>query len=143
MKPMEEEGTDHESQVARALAEYLAHIAEGRPQDRAAFLARYPGLASDLAGELDTVDQLAEIISDSKETPFQIGDFRIVRLVARGGMGLGYEAGQQPLDRRVALKVLSSVLVPDPTAVARFQREPRLAAALEHPNIVRIYAAGF
>jgi serine/threonine protein kinase len=68
------------------------------------------------------------------------GRFRIVREVGRGGMGVVYEARQEGLDRRVAIKVLS---VPaDREFRQRFGRESRAAASIEHPNVVPIYDAG-
>jgi serine/threonine-protein kinase len=57
-------------------------------------------------------------------------------------MGAVYEAVQEALGRRVALKVLSQKLVENPTALARFQREARAAAAMNHPNIIQVYDIG-
>jgi hypothetical protein len=66
------------------------------------------------------------------------GDYTIVRRLGRGGMGTVYEADHQPTGRRVALKVLSHAL-DNPQARARFLREGRLAAAINHPNSVYVY----
>ena len=71
-----------------------------------------------------------------------LGDFRIIREIGRGGMGVVYEAHQESLDRRVALKVLPAHLTLRKATVARFQREASTAARLEHPGIVDIYAVG-
>lgn len=68
----------------------------------------------------------------------QFGAYRLVRLLGRGGMGAVYEAEHLESGRRVALKVLSHSL-DSPEAQARFLREGRLAAAINHPNSVYIY----
>jgi hypothetical protein len=75
-------------------------------------------------------------------TPQRLGDFEIVREIGRGGMGVVYEARQVPLNRQVALKVLSGGLGLTPKAVQRFRREAEAAAKLHHTNIVPVYATG-
>lgn len=74
--------------------------------------------------------------------PKQIGDFRILREVGRGGMGVVYEAEQSSLGRHVALKVLQSSAVMDARHLARFERESRAAAQLHHTNIVPVFGVG-
>jgi serine/threonine protein kinase/Tfp pilus assembly protein PilF len=71
-----------------------------------------------------------------------LGDFLIVREVGRGGMGIVYEAMQNSLHRRVALKVLPPSAGLGSKALARFEREASATAKLHHPNIVRVYAVG-
>lgn len=71
-----------------------------------------------------------------------IGDYRIVGILGRGGMAVVYEAVHGSLERRVALKVLGPELGSDPAFVARFRREGRLQASLDHPHIVTVYEAG-
>ena len=68
----------------------------------------------------------------------QIGPYRIVRLLGAGGMGAVYEARQEPLNRRVALKTLHAKCVTDPQLVARFFNEAKVLSSLEHPSIVQI-----
>ncbi len=76
-------------------------------------------------------------------TPIErLGDFRIVREVGRGGMGIVFEAEQQSLSRRVALKVLGSHIAPTEKQIRRFRREAEAAARLHHTNIVPIYGVG-
>jgi serine/threonine protein kinase len=66
------------------------------------------------------------------------GRYKIIRLMGAGGMGAVYEAIQEDLNRRVAVKVLLSHLALDPDLVGRFKREAQAAAALGHPNIVHV-----
>jgi sugar lactone lactonase YvrE len=72
----------------------------------------------------------------------EIAAYRIERFVGRGGMGVVYQAEDMRLGRRVALKLLSADLAEDDRFRDRFVRESRLAASLDHPNIVPVYAAG-
>src|SRR6266545_4635845 len=72
----------------------------------------------------------------------EIAGYRIESVLGRGGMGVVYVARHLRLDRTVALKVVSPELAEDPKFPDRFVRESRLAASLEHPNIVPIYDAG-
>jgi predicted Ser/Thr protein kinase len=71
-----------------------------------------------------------------------LGDYRIEELLARGGMGLVYAARHVGLGRRAAIKVVAPHLADDPAFAARFRRESRLAATLDHPNVVPVYEAG-
>src|SRR3954447_20916514 len=68
--------------------------------------------------------------------------YRIVSVLDRGGMGVVYKAVDVDLDRTVALKIIAPEHTQDATAVARFKAEARLAASLEHPNIVPIHRGG-
>lgn len=72
----------------------------------------------------------------------RLGDFRLIREIGRGGMGIVYEAEQMSLGRHVALKTLSTEMLADPTLRLRFEREARAAAKLHHTNIVPVFGVG-
>src|SRR4051794_12370311 len=67
---------------------------------------------------------------------------RIDALVGEGGMGVVYRATELELGRPVALKLIAPGHADDPDFRARFKREARVAAAIEHPNVVPVYGAG-
>src|SRR3954454_10669761 len=67
---------------------------------------------------------------------------RIEDVAGRGGMGVVYRATQLALDRTVALKVIAPGLLEDQTMRARFVRESKVAASIDHPNVIPIYYAG-
>jgi serine/threonine protein kinase len=141
--------------MARALEEYLAAAEAGAAPPREEFLARHPELAADL----DACLAALRFIGLAAEGPRSVvagvagahapeqasgllGDFRLIREVGRGGMGVVYEAEQVSLRRRVALKVLPFAATMDPRQLQRFHNEARAAASLDHPNIVHVYAVG-
>jgi serine/threonine-protein kinase len=70
------------------------------------------------------------------------GKYQIVRLLGKGGMGAVYQARQVAMDRMVALKLILAAVVKSPAAAARFQREMKLTARIEHPNTIRVYDFG-
>ncbi|MDJ0976267.1 MAG: protein kinase, partial [Planctomycetota bacterium] len=72
----------------------------------------------------------------------RLGDYRLLRVVGRGGMGVVYEAEQATLGRRVALKVLPPQATMDTRFVERFRIEAQAAARLQHPNIVPVIGLG-
>jgi serine/threonine protein kinase len=138
--------------VIGALEEYLAAAEAGRVPDRAEFLARHADVAEPLARCLDGLEfvhagvprlQSPDLPAASEPAPdIVLGDYRIQREVGRGGMGIVYEAEQQSLKRRVALKVLPFAATLDPRQLQRFQTEARAAAHLHHTNIVPVFAVG-
>jgi serine/threonine protein kinase len=89
------------------------------------------------SSKLDSLERQAAI-SGLK----QLGDFRIVREIGHGGMGVVYEAVQESLGRRVALKVLSPALLGSERAVDRFRREAETVARLHHTSIVPVFGVG-
>jgi serine/threonine protein kinase/tetratricopeptide (TPR) repeat protein len=137
-----------------ALQDYQAALETGRRPDRGPFLARVPGdAAATLAEAMDGLDFLFKAVSsargsgsrataDGRPIPSQLGDFRIVREVGRGGMGVVYEAEQMSLGRRVALKVLPFAAAVDDRQLQRFKTEAQAAAHLHHTNVVPVFAVG-
>lgn len=74
--------------------------------------------------------------------PARLGPFILRRLLGMGGMGAIYQGEDSALGREVAVKVMLASLGNDPVQVETFRREARMAAALNHPNVVQIYSCG-
>ena len=74
--------------------------------------------------------------------PDQLGEYRLLRVIGRGGMGVVYEAQHETLARRVAIKVLPAHLFADEKLRVRFRRESQAAARLHHTNIVPVFDVG-
>ena len=72
----------------------------------------------------------------------QLGEFEILELLGRGGMGALYKARQRSLKRTVALKTLQASLAEDLEFIARFEQEAVVAAGLNHPNLVQVVELG-
>jgi serine/threonine protein kinase len=72
----------------------------------------------------------------------RLGDFEILEIAGAGGMGVVYKARQQSLDRDVALKVIRDEIASEPEYRERFLREAKLAASVDHPNVVTVYDVG-
>ena len=85
----------------------------------------------------DSVDRLSRL-----EPGSEFAGYRIEGMLDRGGMGVVYKASDADLDRTVALKIIAPEHTQNPDAVNRFKAEARLAASLEHPNIVPIHRGG-
>jgi len=74
--------------------------------------------------------------------PQVVGDYELIELLARGGMGLVYKARQRSLNRLVAVKMIAGGALADPAARQRLRQEGTAAAVLRHPNIVAIHEIG-
>jgi len=99
-------------------------------------------LAIDKLGQAFAKEKASAEQSVPESPPRQLGDFRILGEIGRGGMGVVYEAEQISLPRRVALKILPFAAVLDPRHLERFKNEARAAATLDHPGIVSVYLVG-
>jgi serine/threonine protein kinase len=152
-QPTTDEG---EAVLAACVEEWTRILQAGGMIDVEDYARRFPANAERLRLLLPTIEMMAElghsqVRDDSPTRPpadgmgptcFLLGDFRILREVGRGGMGVVYEAEQLSLRRRVALKVLPFAATLDPRQLQRFQLEARAAACLHHTNIVPIHAVG-
>jgi serine/threonine protein kinase len=78
-------------------------------------------------------------MADDLRVGDRLGDFEIVEVAGAGGMGVVYKARQQSLERDVALKVIRDEIASEPEYRERFLREARLAASVDHPNVVTVY----
>jgi hypothetical protein len=124
-------------------------LRSGRPVDPDDLAAGRPDLAAELRELLPALQVLAGLSASAggpTESCSPLGgtlrDFRILREVGRGGMGVVYEAEQISLNRRVALKVLPFAATMDPRHLQRFKNEAMAAAQLHHPHIVPVHAVG-
>ena len=84
----------------------------------------------------------AQQLLAGRTSGFKVDRYVLLDLIGQGGMGRVYLARDVRLNRRVALKILSPERVNNPRAIARFQREARVGAQLQHENLVRIYDFG-
>lgn len=132
---------------------YLDKLRQGDTIDLDDFVNGYPKIADELKDFLSLVgameDWKAEKELEVVKTPMpdefdiqQLGDCKILREIARGGMGVIFEAEQQPIGRRVAVKLLPWKFGTDSKWSKQFHREARIAARLQHPNIVPVYNFG-
>ncbi len=143
------------TELIEVLDAYLDAHARGEAPDRAELLAAHPECASQIENCLASLEFVTAVVKPLVATqirspaagsatapPRTIGDFRLVRRVGQGGMGIVYEAWQQSLSRRVALKVLPFAPLLDARQVTRFKNEAQAAASLDHHHIVSVYAVG-
>ncbi len=127
----------------RRLADAVdVYLAQGRSPtaDMESVLAANHGLRDLLEPMLkapSAADQGLEVTRADR-----LGDFRMLREIGRGGMGVVYEAEELSLGRRVALKVLPNHFTLNPRSIERFRREAAAVARLKHPGIVPIYRVG-
>jgi serine/threonine protein kinase/WD40 repeat protein len=145
--------------VMELAEEFLERYRRGERPSLKEYADRHPGLASEIrevfpamammeniaiADESLEGDETAAHAAPSQRLalPDQIGDFRIVREIGHGGMGVVYEAEQVSLGRHVALKILPPQLIRNPKLRLRFEREAKVAARLHHSNIVPVFGVG-
>ncbi|MDC0936096.1 protein kinase [Pirellulales bacterium] len=144
-------------EIARQVNELSERLQAGESIDLQSFCADFPEHLEQLEMLLPTLEAVVELehaVSNHRSAasvqpglpnaPLQgvLGDFRIVREIGRGGMGVVYEAEQVSVGRRVALKVLPFAAMLKSQQLERFRNEVRAAGSLNHPNIVTVHAVG-
>lgn len=139
--------------VQRLLGQFVQQMRSGTVPDVAEFCAQAGDEASTLEPMLRTLLSLESLREAAGKTltlesfypvtpPTEIGDFQLIRMLGRGGMGVVYEAIELTLGRRVAIKLLEPRHAVNPRSVKRFLREAQAAARLHHTNILPVFASG-
>jgi serine/threonine protein kinase len=133
-----------------SLAEaFLARYRRGERPSLSEYTSQHPDLQSQIQELFPALVELEDLGSalgpsslNSVSTPSRIGEYRIVREIGRGGMGVVFEAVQESLGRRVALKLLPAGPSTPPQMLDRFLREACIAARLHHGHIVPVFGVG-
>jgi serine/threonine protein kinase/Tfp pilus assembly protein PilF len=140
--------------AAEVVAEITDRLHAGARVDVNEYIGRHPQLGDRLRRLLPALEMLDSVASSAGPSQAgsaapggvgldgTLGDFRLLREIGRGGMGVVYEAEQLSLGRRVALKVLPFAGALDARQLQRFRTESRAAAQLHHTNIVPVYSVG-
>jgi serine/threonine protein kinase len=143
--------------VLELAEEFLERYRQGQRPSLKEYIDRHPHLAAEIKEVFPAMAMMENIalaeeslagaptgpaIASSSAPPEQLGDYRIIREVGRGGMGIVYEAEQVSLGRHVALKVLPRKMFVDDAQRRRFEREAKAAAKLHHTNIVPVFGVG-
>jgi serine/threonine protein kinase/Tfp pilus assembly protein PilF len=134
---------------------FLARFRAGERPALGEYEAQHPELAGeirDLFPALVLMEEGRKCVEDradsdparlaGKQVPEQLGEYRLLRQIGRGGMGVVFEAWQESLGRHVALKVLPFNALVKPEHLERFRREARAAARLHHTHIVPVFGVG-
>ena len=136
--------------LGQVMGEVFDRLAAGEKVDLDSYVAKFPSIADLFRQALPSLMAISDTlvgvrIPDANIDPTRqerLGDFRILREIGRGGMGVVYEAEQLSMGRKVALKVLPFAAMLDPKRSRRFDNEVRAAATLDHPHIVPVYSVG-
>jgi len=119
--------------------EYIDRLNTGEMVARDEILAAHPAIGERIFEELAT---FLEVYPPEDPPVAVLGDYRLVRRIGAGGMGVVYEAWQVSVERSVALKVLPAGIAADTRALLRFLREGRVAGKLRHASIVAVHGMG-
>jgi Tol biopolymer transport system component/tRNA A-37 threonylcarbamoyl transferase component Bud32 len=131
---------DHDARQRPAFVAAACGADEGLRRDVEALLAHAQKAEGFLTASMGEV--AARVLADGHETSLvdrQIGSHKILSLLGKGGMGDVYRARDTKLGREVAIKVVADAFLRDPERLARFEREARVLATLNHPHIGAIY----
>ena len=142
--------------LERLAAEFVERHRQGEHPPLSEYTDRHPDLAADIRDLFPALVQIEKLkpaadatgafepatVSSDGVRPERLGDYRILREIGHGGMGVVYEAEQESLGRHVALKVLPSSALLNATYLERFRREAKAAARLHHTNIVPVFGTG-
>ncbi len=140
-------------QLGPVMDEFVTRYRRGERPSVTEYAERHPDLADQIrelfpslvlmerAGSGDDELSSGRVTADGR-TLERLGEYRIIREIGRGGMGIVYEAEQESLGRRVAIKVLPFHALMTPRHMKRFQLEARAAAQLHHSNIVPVFGVG-
>lgn len=146
---MNETSLSHPASDDQVLAELIERLTErlanGEELSIDSIVVEYPLHAGRLCAIWPALYTLVEIGNAAPQNASALGtlgDFRLIRELGRGGMGIVYEAEQVSLGRRVALKTLPFAGTLDERVLARFRNEALAAGALHHPHVVPIYGVG-
>ena len=131
--------------VAALLVDCMERVSAGESGAIEAVCAAHPEHAPELRERIGVLLQMGLFENEGaadNEFPEQLGPFRLRRRLGGGGMGVVYEAEQEPLGRTVALKLIRPEHLYFPRARERFRRETEAVARLQHPSIVAIHTVG-
>jgi RNA polymerase sigma-70 factor (subfamily 1) len=149
--PMAESDADLDP-VEVLAEEFLGRCRRGERPEVEEYAAGHPELAAEIRRVFRALLTLEDLKPSASEctggiaaagaAPERLGDYRILRELGRGGMGVVYEAEQESLGRRVALKVMGAQGLRNPKQLLRFHREARATARLHHTHIVPVFGVG-
>ncbi|MBI4606528.1 MAG: protein kinase, partial [Planctomycetes bacterium] len=162
MANQEPGGTADRDPLQDAVDSFMERFRRGERPSIREHAARFPGREEEIREVLSALELIEQVGAEEDAAPApqeaeagsaggeenagtalrRLGEYRILREVGRGGMGVVYEAVQESLGRRVALKVLPHGSMLEPRRLERFRNEARAVARLHHSNIVPVFGVG-
>jgi serine/threonine protein kinase/Flp pilus assembly protein TadD len=154
---MTKSGNNSGNIIEQAVQQFIDAQLQGKEPDLDEFVRQYPQFESQIRKRIQNlrqIDNLFDGLMQADDSDFgkaapeynligqKLGDFEILKMIGQGGMGAVFLARQVSLDRKVAIKVISSVGGAQNKNLDRFKRESKVLAQISHPNIVPIYEVG-